>query len=875
MRTAELLFVALLMAITALPSAASTPDVEWIQGVVVLKVESHLFVDIQENESVTELGITNIDDYLCEIDVTSILRRFPTAQPPVRNGVDIRPIYEIHFSAPLQVPEVCERLEDLDGVKYACPALIYTAFYDYNDPRRREQYNLNLIDASGAHDITTGNRRVIVAICDTGILANHPDLAGNLWINPGEDLNGNGAIDENERNNRDDDRDGKIDDFYGWDLVENDNVPQDTYGHGTHVGGIVSAVTNNQVGISSIGFQTALMVIRNGTGPGITAGYPSIVLAVDLGASVINCSWGGYGSSQEGNDAAAYAADHDVLFVAAAGNSGSGRVMFPAGYDHVMSVAATDQDDRKAGFSNYGSTIDISAPGVGILSTTSDGGYGPMDGTSMASPLVAGAAALFMSEFEDYTADMVQNFLKFSADDLHQQNGAMADQMGGGRLNVPAAFELTATPLLIYGGARLASDQNRNGKLDPGERATIVATVSNYSHAPDSLVLTLTSEDPDVDISVGEVRFPNIGPGESHTNNDQPFVFTLDENTIPHTTRFTITVDAQPGDFHTTQTLPLLIGHPNILIVDDDDGLDYQTHIQRSVEEMHQGWLAWDVRENAPPEPDTLLQFRMVIWMTGDASPPLDDQERWTISQVVERGGNILLTGRYIGDDNTNVHFLMSSFGTAHLFDSTTAATVVSVAGRNRPLDAGIEMRLTGMGGSGDGNISPSTMRPYAPADTFMVYHNEGQFAGVAGTYRVDRNTYAKSAYLGFTFEGVSDEGTHPDVVLEQLLSWFAPDLAAPLDRKISPLEFSLNAVYPNPFNGMATLRYRLGGGEPFRLAVADISGREVALLANGISVKGDYSTIWNASAVPSGVYFLRLETQISGVAQQRVILVK
>jgi hypothetical protein len=320
----------------------------------------------------------------------------------------------------------------------------------------------------------------------------------------------------------------------------------------------------------------------------------------------------------------------------------------------------------------------------------------------------------------------------------------------------------------------------------------------------------------------------------------------------------------------------MLIGHPNVLIVDDDGGLQYETHIQKSVEAMRQGWLNWDVSLGVPPEPDTMLDFRMVIWMTGDGSPPLDDQERWAIGQVVARGGNILLSGRNIGDDNTNVHFLMTSFGTAHLLDSTDALTVVSVGGRNRPLEAGLDMHLTGLGGSGDGNISPSTVRPYFPADTLAYYRNEaGRFAGVAGTYREDRENYAKSAFLAFTFEGVSDEGTHREVVLEQLLSWFAPDLAAPLERKVTPFEFGLSPVYPNPFNGMANLHYRLGSADPFRLSIVDISGREISLLANGNGVKGDFSTIWNASAVPSGTYFLRLEAIGAGVAQQRLVLVK
>lgn len=272
-----------------------------------------------------------------------------------------------------------------------------------NDPDFIRQWSLHnrilpgvdirAIEAWGLH---RGTRRIILAIIDSGIDYNHPDLAANMWHNPGE-------IPEN---NRDDDGNGFVDDIYGWSFAEGNADPIDRHYHGTHVAGTIGAVGNNGRGVSGIMQQVSLMAVKclgdggYGWSSGLIAG---IYYAVDNGARVINASWGGSGRLQAMADALAYAESRGVIFVAAAGNDrrdNDQQPFYPASYegDNIVSVAATDTKDSVAWFSNWGSTrVDLFAPGVDILSTVLDGGYALSTGTSMAAPHVVGALGLLLS----------------------------------------------------------------------------------------------------------------------------------------------------------------------------------------------------------------------------------------------------------------------------------------------------------------------------------------------------------------------------------------------------------------------------------------------------------------------------------------------
>jgi len=303
------------------------------------------------------------------------------------------------------------------------------------------------IDAPEAWNLTTGSTAnpVVVGIIDTGIDYTHPDLAANIWVNAGE-IAGNGI---------DDDGNGYIDDIHGWDFVNNDSNPMDDNGHGTHVAGTIAGVGNNGTGVVGVNWSAQVMALKflDANGSGTTANAVKAVnYATANGARLTNNSWGGGGYSSTLYNAINAARSAGVLFIAAAGNSGSSTASYPAAYnlDNVISVAATDRNDALASFSNYGSSwVDLAAPGVSILSTV-PGGYSYYSGTSMATPHVAGVAALAWAYSPDATYAQVRDAILQGADAKASLAGKTAT---GARLNAFSTLQRLGAPTVTVPAA--------------------------------------------------------------------------------------------------------------------------------------------------------------------------------------------------------------------------------------------------------------------------------------------------------------------------------------------------------------------------------------------------------------------------------------
>jgi len=337
------------------------------------------------------------------------------------------------------------------------------------DPLFSKQWGMNDIGLRRALEVNPGSQ-IIVAVIDTGVDYTHEDLVPNMWRNPGEIPD----------NNIDDDKNGFVDDIVGWDFLDNDNKPYDLAatsmndllnggnpGHGTHCAGNVAARAGNNKGISGVAPNAQIMALRFIGENGTTAdAIKSIKYAVDNGAKVLSNSWGSEGEDPNDPDNQAlreiikYAADHDVLFIAAAGNGHQGKGYdndtdkdpgVPASYDNdnIISVAAIDSTDKLGSFSNWGvRTVDIGAPGVKVFSTTVGSQYSDTvipilnatwDGTSMACPHVAGAAALYWSSHPGKTYKEVKDAILKSARPIPALRGKT---VSGGKLNVEDLMKL-------------------------------------------------------------------------------------------------------------------------------------------------------------------------------------------------------------------------------------------------------------------------------------------------------------------------------------------------------------------------------------------------------------------------------------------------
>lgn len=326
-----------------------------------------------------------------------------------------------------------------------------------NDPRFAELYGLNNeggtggtsdadIDAPEAWSITTGSHNVVVAIIDTGVDYNHPDIAPNYWANSGEtglDAAGNSKT----TNGLDDDGNGFVDDFRGWDFVNNDNDPMDDHNHGTHCAGTIGAKGNDGIGVAGVNWEVSIVGVKflSGSGSGSLAdAVKAIEYTTALGVTLTSNSWGGGGYSDTMYAAITGANTAGVLFIAAAGNDAANNDStphYPSSYDNdnVIAVAATDHVDGMASFSCYGLTsVDLGAPGKDILSTTASNTYASYSGTSMATPHVSGVAALIKSAYPDATAAQIKARLLNTADPVASLNGK---SVTGGRLNAYNALE--------------------------------------------------------------------------------------------------------------------------------------------------------------------------------------------------------------------------------------------------------------------------------------------------------------------------------------------------------------------------------------------------------------------------------------------------
>lgn len=351
--------------------------------------------------------------------------------------------YAITFEEGKNIDLFIKELQALSYFDLVEKIPVYSIDYLPNDYTSTAQYYLGKINAVGAWDIVKGDTNVVIGIIDVAVMTQHEDLSANIFTNWKDPIDG-----------VDNDGNGYIDDLHGWDAADNDNdanPPVVSFSHGTHVAGCASAVTDNAKGIASIGYKCRIMPIKAktsaSTGAALDATYEGFDYAVSCGyVDVINMSYGGAGYSYVYQAIIDAAYSKGIIVAAAAGNDGLNTPYYPCAYDHVICVAATNSQDKKSGFSNYGTQVDIAAPGSNIYSTLPlnlnppISGYTSWDGTSMASPIVAGVLAAMKSSNPALTPDLAETCLKSSAFNINSLNPNYVGLLGAGRVDAQGAI---------------------------------------------------------------------------------------------------------------------------------------------------------------------------------------------------------------------------------------------------------------------------------------------------------------------------------------------------------------------------------------------------------------------------------------------------
>ena len=408
----------------------------FVPNTLVLKLKSEFQNEIHEGEFQSK----DLKAFADRMGVSSLERIFPQHQTAARAEQSLANIYLLKYESSFPAGKLISYLKSKNIFEYVEPKSIPKIVFTPNDPLFSQQNHLDSISAPAAWDLSKASSDQVIAIIDTGVEDDHPDLQTKIFVNLADPING-----------QDDDNDGFVDNNLGWNFVQkNGNVEYTDSDHGVHVVGIAAAGTNNGTGVSGVGFDARLMILKAGERLDITNGYEAIVYAADHGADVINCSWGEYYPSYMAKDAVDYAISKGSIIVAAAGNDGDPDPFYPAAFPEVMAVAALNNDGSKAGISNFGNWIDLGAPGVQIRSTVGGKAYNTNSGTSMSAPMVSGVLSLLKEYRPNLTTDELKAVVINSADDKYHLpvNLPWKSWLGTGRLNAEKALNMADSATL-------------------------------------------------------------------------------------------------------------------------------------------------------------------------------------------------------------------------------------------------------------------------------------------------------------------------------------------------------------------------------------------------------------------------------------------
>jgi hypothetical protein len=544
-----------------------------VKGVLLLKIKE----DYRGLCETNHLRIASVNKVFSELEVSEIAKKFPNHLKPSASKneygfplTDLSLIYRVKFNAAIPVEKALAMLRTCKELAYVEPDYIYYPAYIPNDTLATPQYQYHHtnIKTFDGWDIQQGDTNIVVGITDTGIDTLHPELIHQIKYNYADPVNG-----------IDDDGDGYIDNYRGWNVAYNDNDVQGVVPlHGNFVAGISNAEVDNITGIAGVGFKTKFLPVRCAPNSNIIVnGDDAIVYAADHGCSVINCSWGGFGSSQFSQDVINYATfNKNSLVVAAAGNANNNAPFYPASYQYVLSVSGTDSADVKwtsspTSGSSYGSYVDVSAPANKIFSifpTGSNPAYWYSGGTSEAAPQVSAIAALVKAQYPLLNALQIGERIRVTADDIYTipGNASFINQLGKGRVNLLRALTEPATSVRAY---NISLTDNNDNAFVGNDTLHISAVFTNMLDPVNNLTISITCNNSNISFLNNQLSIASMATMQSDSNRSNPFLAVIDPN-IPRNTKIVFTITYSAGTYSDIQQFEtnVNVDYLNVLVND-------------------------------------------------------------------------------------------------------------------------------------------------------------------------------------------------------------------------------------------------------------------------------------------------------------------
>jgi len=861
-----------------------------------------------------------IEKIAADFQVSNIREHFPGSRPEALNGklVDLSTFMLVKFEAG-NIDNVIEAFRANPNVELAERIPILPVLATPNDGFYAQQWHLNRandadIDAPEAWNVETGDATIVVAILDTGVRYFHKDLGGsNASYTTPTNVDGNMWVNWTEKNGTtgvDDDGNGYVDDWVGWDWVTSgtscwsgedcttaDNDPRDFNGHGTHCAGNVSAINNNGYATcaSSGGWLSgsqaptgngvkamALRIGWSGSYFGQEVGYVNMAYAASAfdyarlnGANIASCSWGS-SSLTAFNTAVTNFINAGGIICVAAGNSNNQTADYlNARTDHnIVSVAAVDSNGCKASFSSYGTWVDISAPGTGIMSlyhnhadATNDY-VAAMDGTSMATPVTAGVAALVWSKNLSWTATQVVDTVKYYVDNISGLtcNSSYIGKLGTGRVNAFSAVSAGGTPCDVVAAF--------SGSPTSGCAPLMV----NFTDASTGPVTSWAWTFGDGGTSTSQN--PSHQYAAAGTYTVSLTVYSAICNDVETKTNYIIVSGVPTAQFvgsPTSGTVPLTVnftdqttGTPNAWSWNFGDGGTAATQNPSHQYTSAGTYTVTLTASNACGSDQEIKTGYIVVSSAPTWTTITFDNFDTGMGNFTDGGADMLrYTGTTYAHQGCCAADIQDNSGTASSFYHTASYNVsgytqlqIEFWFRAQSMDTREDFWVQYFNGT-----TWQTVATYVSGTGF----SNGIFYNKIITLSNDTYTFPTNAKIRFMCDASND---NDDVYIDEITfrgSGTAAKLAD-LTTAAIPSGFELLQNYPNPFNPMTTIEMRLPVASDWTITIYNINGQKVEEF-NSYNEAGLISVVWDAGRHASGVYFYRADTGIYTATKKMVLL--